>query len=1045
MSKRSKILMVTALLLSILLSISSVRSQELQMMPKPYRIQRELPPGTGFIPPPIDLSHLRGKKMPMRFQALQIPERWDWREQGIITQVQDQGSCGSCYAFASLANIESKLLIDNAGMFDFSENHAKECNWYETSCSGGSYWQMASLFSKTGMVLESCDPYVDSDVSCNSSCPYIKSLIDWRIICGDNIPDTELLKDYIYTYGPVHTAFYAGDENDEQWRSEFGNYDGSYTLYYEAPEFPTNHGVLIVGWDDNLPHDGGKGAWIVKNSWGTDWGGTCGYGSEKGYFTMAYGSANIGMHSSFMYDWQDYDQKGDVLYYDEGGWSNNWGYGDLTAWGLCKFVSGSAYSLTRVEFWTNDQTTDIDIYVYDDFDGSALSNLLTSKLNLSFDEAGYHSVALDSPLYIISGDDFFVAVKFTNLTSTFPIVSDGEGPYESGVTYISYNGSSGSWGDLGDGNENDVAIRARMSVIESILVTSPDGGEEWEVGSSQAITWSSTGSIANVKIEYSVNGGSDWSPIETSTSNDGTYSWTVPNTPSEDCLVKISDAADGDLSDVSDAPFTISEQPTLTVTSPDGGEEWEVGSSQAITWSSTGSIANVKIEYSVNGGSDWSPIETSTSNDGTYSWTVPNTLSENCLVRISDAADGDPSDISDAPFTISEQPTLTVTSPDGGEEWEVETSQDITWQSTGSIANVKIEYSANGGSDWSPIETSTSNDGTYSWTVPNTLSENCLVRISDAADGDPSDISDGKFSITQPNQSPVVSNPIPDTILVIGGIDFTRDLNAFPAVFSDPDSDELSYATNSSEPSVADATISESLLSVSPLSEGSANVTVTANDNRGGQASTNFTVRVGMLNSPENLRAILQDSSVILTWDPPSSTSFFTLENYCIYYSKQSDPFNNPLDKDTTDANTTSFTHEHLTVGDEWHYAITAIYNGGRESPPCAEINIIIVGFEDLASNIPNKYMLKQNYPNPFNPSTTIRFDLPKASHVVINVYDILGHKVKTLVNERYQPGSHSVVWDGNDENGLSVTSGTYLLRMQASEFVMVKKILLLK
>ena len=830
--------------------------QELREMPKKSETKRILPPRTGFIPPSIDLSHLTGKRVPDIFKALQTPARWDWREQGIVTTVQDQGACGSCYAFASLANIESKLLIDGAGVFDFSENHAKECDWYESSCVGGNYFRMANLFSQVGTVLESCDPYVDSDVDCNATCPYIKTLLDWRIISGDNVPDTQILKDYIYTHGPVYTAFYAGDEADVEWSSEFNDYDGSYTLFYEAAEIiPTNHAVLIVGWDDNLAHQGGSGGWIVKNSWGTNWGGTCGYGTEDGYFTIAYGSAHIGKYSSYIYDWQDYNEQGEVLFYDEGGWSTNWGYGDLTAWGLCKFISGSDYSLTSVEFWTNDYTTDIDIFIYDDFDGSSLSNLITSKLNLSFEEAGYHSVELDTPPFFSSGDDIFVAIKFTNSTSTFPVAADKEGPYETGTTYISHSGANYSWTDLGAQVQDDIAIRARMSTLDDITLTSPNGGEDWEVGSDHAITWNSVGTIANVRIAYSQNNGGAWSEVAASTANDGSYDWTVPDTPSE----------------------------------------------------------------------------------------------------------------------------------------------------------------------------------------------NCLVRVSDAADGDPSDVSDAVFTITRPNQAPVVDSSISDTILVVDGADFIRDINASPAVFTDPDDDELSYSANSSAPAIASAVLSGSVLTVSALTEGSAEITLTADDNRGGQAVTDFKVRAGVLNPPENLSATAEDNTVTVTWDPPSSTSFFTLENYCVYCSDESDPYADPLETQTISAQNTSFEHTDLTPGDEWYYTVTAIYNGDRESAPCEPIKILIVGVGDRLADIPTAFMLKQNYPNPFNPTTTVEFDIPQASHVSIIIYDILGHKVRTLIDQNYRPGSYTIVWNGRDDKGLSLTSGMYLMRMRAADFIKVTKMLLLE
>jgi len=427
--------------------------------------QMELPPRTGFIPPSMDLPHLDGQKLPEKFHTLTVPAQWDWRTSGKVTSVRDQSSCGSCYAFAALGTIESKMLIDGAGTYDFSENNAKECNWYGTSCDGGNYTKMASWFSKTGTVTEACDPYIPADTNCNSSCTYIKTLLDWRIISTGTVPADSVLKHYIYNYGPVYTALYAGNESDSAWSSEFSSYDGTYTLYYTGGYTP-NHAVLIIGWDDDLSHAGGSGGWIIKNSWGTSWGGPCGYGAEGGYFTIAYGSANTGQYSSYMQSWQDYNSNGDIMYYDEGGWTTNWGYSSVTGWGLCKFVPSENTYLVSVEFWTNDATTDIDVYIYDDFDGSNLSTLLASKLNTSYDEAGYHSIALDSPLGLTSSDAVYAVVKFTNDSYDLPIAADDAGTNETATTYISSDG--GSWYDLGAGQADDVAIRIRTSTVIGI-------------------------------------------------------------------------------------------------------------------------------------------------------------------------------------------------------------------------------------------------------------------------------------------------------------------------------------------------------------------------------------------------------------------------------------------------------------------------------------------------------------------------------------------------------------------------------------------------
>ena len=122
------------------------------------------------------------------------------------------------------------MLIDGRAAVpepDYSENHAKECNYFETanigggtSCDGGHYGLVANLFSKKGTVLESCDPYLAIDVACKGTSPYQETLLDWRKISGDVVPDTNVLKTYIQTYGPVSTSLYSSFPG-------FNTYDGS--------------------------------------------------------------------------------------------------------------------------------------------------------------------------------------------------------------------------------------------------------------------------------------------------------------------------------------------------------------------------------------------------------------------------------------------------------------------------------------------------------------------------------------------------------------------------------------------------------------------------------------------------------------------------------------------------------------------------------------------------------------------------------------------------------------------------------------------------
>jgi hypothetical protein len=136
-----------------------------------------------------------------------------------------------------------------------------------------------------------------------------------------------------------------------------------------------------------------------------------------------------------------------------------------------------------VEFWTTDVTTDVDVYIYDDFDGTTLSNLLWSDLDQSFAEAGYHGVVVDPPLAVTGGDDIIVVTAFTNESFQYPIPIDVAGPNEMHRTYVSLSGNDGSWGDLGAGAGADVAIRLRTSGMAPIPTTQLLQNPGFETGS----------------------------------------------------------------------------------------------------------------------------------------------------------------------------------------------------------------------------------------------------------------------------------------------------------------------------------------------------------------------------------------------------------------------------------------------------------------------------------------------------------------------------------------------------------------------------------
>jgi hypothetical protein len=102
------------------------------------------------------------------------------------------------------------------------------------------------------------------------------------------------------------------------------------------------------------------------------------------------------------------------------------------------------------------------------------------------------------------------------------------------------------------------------------------------------------------------------------------------------------------------------------------------------------------------------------------------------------------------------------------------------------------------------------------------------------------------------------------------------------------------------------------------------------------------------------------------------------------------------------------------------------------------------LGISTLGENL-NSFRLFQNYPNPFNPATVISWQLAVGSHVELVIYNLLGQRIRTLLNSRQSAGSHQVQWNGRDDNGEDVASGIYVFRLEAGEFVGSRKLLLVR
>jgi hypothetical protein len=197
---------------------------------------------------------------------------------GYYTSVKGAGACGGSWAFASCGEFESVILKKDSVAVDLSEQQLISCNTLGYGCNGGNL--LYDLFVNPGAMLESCFPYVGLDIPCVDNCPYPYQAQGWAYVDSTvNVPAVVDIKTAIYTYGAVGACVYVD--------SFFQAYlSGVFTKCKKRVNFP-NHTIQLVGWDD------AKGAWLMKNSWGTGWG-------ENGFMWIQYNCNLVGYDASYV-------------------------------------------------------------------------------------------------------------------------------------------------------------------------------------------------------------------------------------------------------------------------------------------------------------------------------------------------------------------------------------------------------------------------------------------------------------------------------------------------------------------------------------------------------------------------------------------------------------------------------------------------------------------------------------------------------------------------------------------------------------------------
>ncbi len=394
----------------------------------------------GLIPDPIDFSHLLDRP-PLRISGL--PASFDLRKQPKLTPVKNQGNCGSCWAFATYASLESYLLP--AEVWDFSEQHLIDNHGFDYGpCSGGNISMSTAYLARwSGPVKEEDNPYIYKAAADFPVRKHVQEII--YLPPRLNSLDNDLIKQAVMTYGAVYTTMYFSSScyHPGQWS------------YYNPDREEGGHAVAIVGWDDNfdrsrfLQQPPDHGAFIVKNSWGNNWG-------DGGYFYVSYYDHFFGRRGFNAVIKAETKTNYEIIYqYDPLGRTNSLGYlGRDYAWYANIFTAISSVPLTAVSFYTPSINNYYEIRIYLNVNPNqpVSGSLITSKTG-QINYPGYFTVPLDVAIPLIPGQRFSVVVKMTTPGYNYPIPIERRIPgyssqakAEPGEGFISPDGNS--WSDL---------------------------------------------------------------------------------------------------------------------------------------------------------------------------------------------------------------------------------------------------------------------------------------------------------------------------------------------------------------------------------------------------------------------------------------------------------------------------------------------------------------------------------------------------------------------------------------------------------------------
>jgi C1A family cysteine protease len=545
--------------------------------------------------PENDMSHASEE------MVTAVPASLDWRNNGgdFVTPVRNQGNCGSCWAFATTAAAESAWIIAEnwSGMdLNLSEQILVSCSG-AGDCGGGYIGSASNYIKSTGLPEESCFIYQTRD--CNPPPPEDPNAIccdqactEWwnsayRIDGYAGVSATvDSIKNALNTNGPLVTTMAVYNDFYAYAGGVYTHVTGNLLGY---------HAILIIGYDDPGHY------FIVKNSWGTGWGSTAGYGTERGYFMIDYSQMSNGVSfggSTLKYSLAPADSSLTVVAPNGGeSWQAGttktitWSYsGNIGSSVKIDLYKGASFNRTIIAStpagmsgsgsfaWTipGDLTAGSDYRV----------NITSTSYSSVFDGSDGYFTIVAAPPFNVSGLVTNNNSGLSGVTMTFsrisgagyvqaPVITDAGGiwrqtGFEAGTTYRVTPASAGyTFSPVYinfSGESSGLNFSAIPVIPASLTVVSPNGGENLKAGTSYGIVWTYTGNPGSkLKIEILKNGVLDRT-ITTKASlgsgGIGSYTWKISRAQAAgtDYRIRITGTASttsGLPTDTSDGNFDI--------------------------------------------------------------------------------------------------------------------------------------------------------------------------------------------------------------------------------------------------------------------------------------------------------------------------------------------------------------------------------------------------------------------------------------------------------------------------------------------------------